>query len=103
MFVILLTAQESGRVILGMLIDSRGKVCLRVPRSKANAPSADSSSQRRELHVKSRKKSDKTIEAGSFLKSGDHTGPRVISRVEKKKKKLHSAVVGFLPKCPGRI
>ncbi len=28
MFVILLTAQESGRVILGMLIDSRGKVCL---------------------------------------------------------------------------
>lgn len=60
MFVILLTAQESGRVILGMLIDSRGKVCLRVPRSKANAPSADSSSQRRELHVKSQK-SGKTI------------------------------------------
>lgn len=28
MFVILLTAQESGGVILGMLIDSRGKVCL---------------------------------------------------------------------------
>lgn len=28
MFVILLTAQEPGRVILGMLIDSRGKVCL---------------------------------------------------------------------------
>lgn len=28
MFVILLTARESGRVILGTLIDSRGKVCL---------------------------------------------------------------------------
>lgn len=28
MFVILLTAQEPGRVILGMLIDSRGKACL---------------------------------------------------------------------------
>lgn len=30
MFVILLTAQESGGVILGMLIESRGKVCLRL-------------------------------------------------------------------------
>lgn len=43
MFVILLTAQESGGVILGMLIDSRGKVCLRLLTQGKWTNTADSS------------------------------------------------------------
>lgn len=52
MFVILLTAEESGHVILGTSIDSRGKVCLyRLARGKWTE-TADTSSLRDEEPLK---------------------------------------------------
>lgn len=73
MFVILLTAQESGCVILGMLIDSRGKVrlCLRTQTQKKILPIPCSLKHREETLMYT-KDGDTRHEAGSWpFKFGD--------------------------------